>query len=322
MDRRRVIGLLAGLALPQFALSQATRSARVGYLAPRQRSVFLPGILKRLADRGFVEGKNLSVEYRSADGDISRFPQLARELIDAKCDLIFAVGTEHPAVALRSSATRIPIVLVAVTYDPSKAGIVANLGRPGGSITGVYTPVLDLAAKQLELLHQTLPTARRFLVLADSQNKEQLDVVRRAAARLRVQLIEEVYEVPPPYPLHSTFARAKSAGAQAVVALDSASFFDQRQRLSQLAITHRLPTVVNVHYLDQTGFLLGYGADFATAFARAGDIAAAILGGANPGEIPLEQPGEFVLIANLGAAKELGISIPASVLARANRVLE
>lgn len=322
MNRREALLALLSFstALPGIAWAQGRR-VRIGYLAPRQRSVFLPAVLRRLGELGYVDGKNLIVEYRSADGDIRRFGPLARELIEAKCDLIFAVGTEHPAQALRDAKSRIPIVLIAVSYDPVKSGVVPSLRRPGGSITGMFVPLPDLAAKHLELMHQALPGAKRFLVLADPLTKDQLEVVRSAAAGLRVEIVAEVFSTPPPHDVDSAFARARAAGAEAAIVLDSASFFDQRGKLAQASVKHRLPAIVNIHYFDEKSFLMSYGANFHTAFARAGDIAASILKGAKPGEIPLEQPAEFELVINLNAAKAFGITVPAPLITRATRLI-
>src|SRR5204862_5254860 len=143
---------------------------------------------------------NLTVEYRSADGDIERFPPLARDLINAKCDLIYVIGTEHPAKVLVEAKTRIPIVLIAVTYDPVKAGLVANLRQPGGNITGMFAPLPELAAKHVELMHQILPGAKRLLLLADRLGGvgDQVPAALRAAKTLGVEVQAEVFETPPP----------------------------------------------------------------------------------------------------------------------------
>ena len=317
-----LLSLCAGGASP--LIWAQSRKVRIGYIAPRKRSVFLPSVLKRLAELGYVEGQNLTVEYRSADGDIQRFAPLSRELIAAKCDLIYAAGTEHPAQALVEARTTIPIVLIAVTYDPVKVGLVPNLRRPGGNITGMVAPLPELAAKHLELMRQSLPEVKRFLVLADtlSGTGDQLPHVQTAAKRLGVEVITEVFSTPPPFDLERALARASAAGAGGAIVLDSASFFDQRANLGELLMKYRLPAVVNVHYFDTPTFVFSYGANFHTAFARAGDMAARILGGAKPGDIPIEQPTEFELAVNLKTAKALGITIPGPVLARANRIIE
>jgi putative ABC transport system substrate-binding protein len=321
MDRREAVLALVALFAATASYGQP-RTVRIGYLAPGRQSVFLAPLLKRMAELGYVQGKNLTIEYRSADGDLAKFPALARDLVDIKCDLVIAVGTEHPAQAMQRLKTQTPVVLIAVTYDPVKLGVVPNLRQPGGNVTGMWIPIPELAAKHLELMRQILPTAKRFLVFGDSLTPEQLENVTLAARRLRVELKVEVFNTPPPYDLEPAFVRGKAAGAEGLIVLDSRSFFDQRARVAALAMKHRLPAVVNVHYFDQEGFLIAYGADFHRAFIRVGDIAASILNGKKPGDIPLEQPSEFDLLVNQKAARSLGISVPGPILARANRIIE
>lgn len=308
-------------AAPRLAHPQA-RTVRIGFLAPRERSIFLPAIMKRLGELGYVEGRNLALDYRSADGALERYPALARELVTAKCDLVFASGTEHPARALIDTGTKIPIVLLAVAYDPVRAGIVSSLGRPGGNVTGMHIPLPELAAKNLEVLHDVVPAAKRILALGDAFTAEQLESAHRAAERLRLRILPATLSGTPPYDFDPAFDRARASGAEAVLVLDSPSFFDHRRKIADLAMKHRLPSAVNLHYLDQAAFFISYGADFRTAFARAGDIAASILKGARPGEIPVEQPAQFELAVNLSVAKALGVSIPGSVMARADRIIQ
>jgi len=326
MRRREALLAFGSLCMAPVSLAARaqSRAVRIGYLAPRQRSVFLPSILKRLAQLGYVEGKNLALEYRSSDGDVDRFVPLAHELIKTKCDLIYAVGSEHPAQALAASKTHIPVIFIAVTYDPIKVGLVRSLSRPGGNITGMFAPLPELVVKHLELMQQTLPRGKRFLVLADTLTGvgDQLPNARTAARRLGLELVEEVFTTAPPFDLEAALNRAQSAKVEGVIVLDSASFFDQRHRLGQLLMQRKLPSVVNIHYFDEPNFLFAYGTNFHTAFARAGDMAARILSGAKPGDIPIEQATEFELAVNLKTARALGISVPGPLLARANRVIE
>ena len=167
--RRRLVGSTLGLlaviaTVPRIALAQA-QSVRIGYLVARQNSLFFAPILKRLEELGFAEGRNLVVDYRSADGVAERFPSLARDLIRAKCDLIVAVGPVQTARAVLEAKAQVPLVIVGVDYDPVKAGVVSSLRRPGGNVTGLTLALPGLSAKRLELLREPVPKAKRFLVL-------------------------------------------------------------------------------------------------------------------------------------------------------------
>jgi putative tryptophan/tyrosine transport system substrate-binding protein len=325
---RRRRGLLAvagslaalGVSNPFNALAQA-RVARIGYLVPRQRSVFLPSIVKRLRELGYREGENLLIEYRSTDGVAGRVVSLARELVEARCELIFLVATEAETRALVKAQPAIPLILISVQYDPVKSGFASNFRRPGGQVTGMYFDLPALGGKYLDLMREIAPKGKRFLVLSDSFATEALQAVRSVARQRRVELIEETFSTPP-YDVEAAIGRSRAAGAAAVIVLDSPSFFDHRQRISESVTEHRLPTIVNLHYFDQPGFLIAYGANFASAFFRLGDIAASILKGTKPGVIPIEQPTDFELVLNLKTATALGIAVPQSIVSRAHRLIE
>ena len=323
--RRRLMG--SALALFAFAASAPrigsaqARTVRIGILAPRQDSIYLPAVLKRLGELGYVEGQNLIVDFRSADGVAERFPSLARELIRAKSDLIIAHGPEHSARALLNAKVDVPVVILAVTYDPVKAGIIANLRRPGGNVTGMVLLQPAIAAKRLQLLREIVPKVKRFLVLTDRFTAEQLESVRLAAEQMRVEIVAETF-ASLPYDLESAFAKGRAAGTEAVVLLGSSAFFDQRTKIFELTRKHQLPSIGIQAGYSEVGHLMSYDVNPATAFVRAGDIAASILKGTKPGDIPVEQPTEFEFVVNMKTAKALGISIPQAILLRANRVIE
>ena len=319
--RRFVLAASALLAAPRSASAQP-RTVRIGVLSPRRDSVILRPVLGRLGELGYVEGKNLLLEYRSADGVVDRFPKLARELIEAKCDLIFASGSVYPARALRDATTTIPIVIVAIEYDPVKTGIVASLSRPGLNITGVALSTPELSAKRVEILHEALPEATGFLVFTDSYSAEQLEAIRQAAARLRVRVF--AYEFTSrPYAFDHAFNQGEKAKAAALLLPTSPDFFDRRATIYEMAMKRRLPLVVGGSaWWTGTGWLLGYGVIADKTYARAGDIAASILRGKSAGEIPVEQPSDFEFAVNLRTARALGITIPQSVMVRASRVIE
>ena len=320
---RSALGLLAVIAsAPMFALAQA-RTIRIGILSPRQASTVLPPFLKRLEELGYVEGKNLVLDHRSADGVADRLPSLARDLIRAKNDLIVAIGPEQSARSMLDSKASVPVVIVAIDYDPVKRGIVSSLRRPGGNITGVTLVQPLLAAKRLELLHDIVPKAKRYLVLGDSFTKDQIDAIHEAAERLRVEVVSETFGAPP-YDFEAAFKKGLAAKIEAVIVPSSPAYnIEAREKIIALTLKYRLPSASPVSgELPDEGFLLRYDANRAKIYARAGDIAARILKGAHPGDIPVEQASEFELVVNLKTAKALKISIPQSILLRANRVIE
>ena len=308
--------------MPPSATGQE-RTVRIGVLVGRRNSIFLPGILKRLGELGYVEGRNLVVEYRSADGVPERFPTLAHELIDAKCDLVLAIGAEQGARALIDAKSPIPVVILANEYDPVRAGIVSNLRTPGGNLTGVFMSEIELGTKRMELMHEILPAAARYLVLGDAFTKDQLKVTRDTARQLRVEIIEEIFGAPP-YDLEAAFARGRSRRVEALMVLASPRLFDQSARIAELTVEQRLPASVGypVASLGEAGFLIAFNADIARPTSRVADIAASILKGAKPGNIPVERAVNYELVINLKTAKALGIVVPRSVLVRADHVIE
>ena len=318
--RRRQFIVLAGSLLVLPAAHAQAKPSRIGILAPIKRPGALPAILKRLGELGFVEGKNLSVELRSTDGVEDRYATLARELVEAKCDLIIAYGALQAARALIQATTSVPIVILALDYDPLEAGIVRSLRRPGGNVTGLYNPSPLLAAKRLELLREMIPGAKRVLALGNSYSAEQLKVTRAAAARLGIEIVPITF-TGPPYDFEAAFERGRAAGGDALILFTSPAIFEQRALISRLVEKSRLPTIAPPN-IAIDACLLSYGAGSSKAFVRAGDIIASILKGANPGEIGLEQPAVFELVVNLKVAKALGLKIPQSVLLRADRVIE
>jgi putative ABC transport system substrate-binding protein len=323
MNRRDTVLVLLALgaaAAPRISLAQ-TRPVRIGVLAARLPSFYLPAVLKRLGELGYVEGKTMVVELRSAQGVAERYPPLARELIQAKCALIFALGSEEAPRAILDAKAAIPIVILAVNYDPVKAGIVSNLAHPGGNVTGMFISQPTLAAKRLQLMREMVPKAKRFLVLADLFTKEQVEAVRQAAEQLRLEIVVETF-AGLPYDLDSAFVKGRAAGVDAVIPATSPAFADQRAIIAELAIKHRLPSAGSSTEYAAAGFLFSYGVKPDKAFVRAGDIAASILKGAKPGDIGVEQPNEFEFVVNLKTAKTLGISIPPSIAVRADRAIE
>jgi putative ABC transport system substrate-binding protein len=328
MDRRdTVIALLALGAAPLAAeAQQAAKVARIGFLSvglaanPQRRDAFLQG----LRDLGYVEGRNVAIEYRDA-GELERVPALAAELVALKVDVIFvAAGTRVTLGAMQATKT-IPIVFTGVG-DPVESGLVTNLARPGGNVTGLSSLDPELVGKRLELLKQAVPGVDRVAVLwlpgalGERTDKDMLtgaDVAARALG-LRLQFVE----ARGPDEFARAFSDMSSARAGALTVLPSARFQREHRRLVDLAANNRLPAVYASREFVDAGGLMSYGASQPDLSRRAATYVDKILKGAKPGDLPVEQPTKFELVINLKAAKALGLTIPQSVLAHADEVIQ
>jgi putative ABC transport system substrate-binding protein len=320
--RQFLLASALGVLAPTCAFAQA-RSVRIGMLSARSldASFYAGPIVQRLGELGYRESAGMSLEYRSAEGYVDRYPKLARELIDLKCDLIFAIGPELAAGALRDARTSIPVVFLAIDYDPLEKRIVTSLSRPDGNITGVYVPQGALAAKRLEIMHEVVPTARRFLVLADVFSKDQLEAVRKTANAAGVQLTIVEFSKQP-YDFAGAFETGRKAGVQALIGLASGVFASNVATISALLAKYRLPSAGTSAAMAGRGFLLSYGPDVPKTTRRVAEIGARILRGAKPADIPVEQADEYELVINAKTARALGLKIPESVLARATRIVQ
>jgi len=321
MNRRDFTAATAWLALMPQVLRAQTRQVRVGILLARHPSFYAPGILQRLGELGYREGANLVLTQRSADGDPEGFPRLARELMDAKCELVFAVGPEHPVRVLQTIGAP-AIVFLAVDYDPIDSGVVTNLRHPDRNTTGIYIPQSALAVKRLQILREIVPSARRILVLADIFSKDQLPAVRNAGEAAGVQMVVIEFSKSP-YDFAAAFEKAREARVEGMVGLTSPVFATRGKEIGALLLKHRLPCVG--WQLEATrmgeGFLVGYGDDPPKVGRRAGDIGVRILKGAKPADVPVEQADEFELFINGKVAHALGVRIPESVKARATHII-
>ena len=319
--RRFLLASAAGALAPASAFAQA-RPVKIGVLSPRPlaESSYSPGVIQRLAELGYREGEGMIFEFRSAAG-AERFPRLARELIDLKCDVIFAMGPEQTARALQDARSSVPVVFLAVDYDPVGKGVVGSLRNPDRNTTGVYVPQNELVAKRLEIMREVIPRARGFLALADAFSKDQIDSVSKAAEAARVQL--SVIEFPKqPYDLVGAFEAGRKAKVEALIGLSSPVFAANEAAISALLLKYRLPGIGATLRGTQAGYLLGYNVDIAKVSRRAAEIGARILKGAKPAEIPVEQADEFELLINSKTARALGLKIPESVRARATRIIQ
>jgi putative ABC transport system substrate-binding protein len=312
--------LIALSALGSATVLAQPRPAKIGLLlaVPPTQSMFAPIVIQRLAQLGYQDGKGAVLVYRSADGAPEKFPRLARELIEAKCDVIFAIGSEQAVVALHAQRAVVPVVFFANDYDPMKAHVIASLARPGGNTTGVYVPEPEMIAKRFQIIREALPAARRVLVFCDPFNKEQLGAAREAAKAAAFALTVVEF-TKPPYDLLEPLE--SSSKIDALMVLTSPVLLAQIEALRRPLAKRRMASIGTNIYADR-GLLFGFGAVTTQALRRTAEMGVTILKGAKPSSIPVEQPREFEFVVNTKAAAELGIRIPQAVMARATRIIQ
>ena len=329
MDRRAFVRGIAGAALLASlgAFAQATgKMYRIGYLStPSAASVrnALDAFLAKLRELGWVDGQTMAIEYRWAEGDVDRLPALAADLVARKVDLIVAPAASAAMAAKKATGT-IPIVMM-FPVDPVELGLVASLSRPGGNVTGTtYAPDSGILGKQLELLKEAVPGANRVAMLwnpADpsytSQTSETLDAVARAR-HIRLQRVE----ASGPHDFDGAFATMARERAQALISSGSSTWIVHRAKLAQLAVSYRLPTMYGYREMVEAGALMAYGVNMVDFIGRAAIYVDKILRGANPAELPVEQPTTFELVINLKTAKAIGLAVPQSLLLRADHVIQ
>ena len=324
MDRRAFISALAAGALtPAIAgAQQAGKVYRIGYLSLRSGPAAQDEALRRgLRELGYIEGRTIAIEYRWAAWKDERLPELAAELVRLKVDVIVAAAT-LAAEAVKRATSTIPIVITGVG-DPVGSGLISSLARPGGNITGLAVMSSELAGKRLQILHELLPRATRVAVLAHrrvSTTPLLTDEMRAAAQQAGVQLV--VQEVNEAADLPAAFAAMQRERAQALVVQLSPLTTDHRQRVAELAAQHRLPAMYYNRDFVDAGGLVSYGPNLVEIYHRAAFYVDKILKGAKPSDLPVEQPTRFELVINLKTAKALGITIPQSILFRADHVIQ
>ena len=329
----RLIGLavvLAGsilLAPLAGEAQQATKIARIGYLAidlttsARYREAFLQG----LRDLGYIERQNVLIEYRDAETKPERLPALAAELAALKIDIIVTGGGTAAALAAKKASTTLPIVFIGVG-DPVSDGLVASLARPGGNATGFSLVAPDLVGKSLELLKQAVPGVSRIalLVKPDATPNHTMNRFLKEAdvAAQALGVLLQIVEARSPADFERAFSEMSKARAGALAVIPTPVFGGARQRLADLAKKNELPTVFLFRYYVDAGGLMSYGPDLVDQWRRAATHVDKILKGAKPGDLPVEQPTKFELVINLKTAKALGLTIPQTLLLRADQVIE
>jgi putative tryptophan/tyrosine transport system substrate-binding protein len=330
MRRREVIGLFASAAAgwPLGARAQQPgKSARIGYLVATARDdrlarKNLDTFRQELRELGYIEGQNLVIEQRFAERDFDRLPRLAAELVRLRVDIIVASPTPA-AVAAKKATDTIPIVMLN-TGDPVGLGLVASLARPGGNVTGLsYSVGLETFGKGLELLKEAVPDLHRVAVLSNPANPAHALAIKNieiAARALRLEL--HLLEARGPEQFESAFASMAEQHAGAVVIEPDTLMISHAARLAELAVGKRLPSMHAYKEEVKAGGLMSYGPSFSEPSRRAAAFVDKLLKGANPAELPIQQPTKFELVINLKTAKVLGLTIPPSLLARADEVIE
>jgi len=322
-----VILLLAVVlfAAPVVVEAQQTgKVSRIAFLSANSRAAMsarTEAFRQGLRELGYVEGGNVFIEYQYAEGQPDRLPALAAELVRLRVDVIVTEGTSATRVAKKATST-IPIVM-AQDPDPVGTGFVASLARPGGNITGLSNFRPELAGKRLELLKETVPRLARVAVLGTSTtpgNAQSLRETELAASALGVQL--QYLDVPSPKDIETVFGAASKGRADAVLVLASPFFLSNRPQVADLSVKSRLPAMYYTTEFVQDGGLMSYGVSTADLFRRAATYVDKILKGAKPADLPVEQPTKLELVVNMKTAKALGITIPQSILVRADRVIE
>jgi ABC-type uncharacterized transport system substrate-binding protein len=324
MRRREVIGLLGGAtAWPLTARAQQPAMPVVGFLdaaSAGERAWVVAAFRQGLAEAGFVEGRNLGIEFRWANGQFARLPQLAADLVRRQVSVIATPGSSDAGLAAKAATTTIPIVFGAPS-DPVQLGLVASLNRPGGNATGVNFFTTEVLAKRMQLLRELVPTAKSVALLVnptermtDSTRHE----VETVAGGLRI-LVREASTVSE---IDAAFASMVTDKADALFVAPGPFFSARRVQLAVLAARHNLPTALSTRPSVEAGGLMSYGADIADAFRQIGVYTARILQGAKPADLPVFQSNKFELVFNLSTARALGLTIPASLLALADEVIE
>ena len=325
ITRRAFCLILLALPFPAWA-QEPKKVPRIGYLSsgnPTSEAARAEAIRLALRERGYVEGQNIATEYRYAEGKRDRLPELAAELVRLKVDIIL-VSTGGSTQAAKNATKTIPIVMIGAGADPVEAGIIDSLARPGGNVTGVTNLATGLAGKRLELLKEAVPKLARVAVLYDPGNstgvlnvKEDLPVAARA-----LKLTVRSWEIRDADGFERLFAALNKERPDGLYVLGGPLMFANGQRIASFALKSRLPSVYNRKEYVDAGGLMYYGADLADSYRLVAWYVDKILKGAKPADLPVQQPTKFELVINLKTAKQIGVTIPPELLARATRLIK
>jgi len=329
VKRRDFIGLLGGAtacgAWPGTSFAQQPPRPMVGFLSSLSAAALsgpVAAFRQGLGSVGYEDGKNVTIEFRWAEGHYDRLPALAADLVEQRASVIVSVGGDPPAFAAKAASTTIPLVFM-VGQDPVKLGLVTSLNRPGGNATGVNLLVTETESKRVEILKQLAPGASRFAALINPKNADadvQSSAVRAAAQAIGQQI--DIIDVSTDLDLDNAFSHLTQADIKGLLLLADPFFVFRRQQIIAQAAQRHIPAVYFLREFAESGGLASYGTSLADAYRQAGIYAGRILGGTKPAELPVVQATKFELVINLKTAKALGLAVPEKLLALAEQVIE
>jgi ABC-type uncharacterized transport system substrate-binding protein len=326
MKRRELILLLAGAMTTACPLrAQQKAMPVIGFLhsaSPGPTAPFVAAFHQGLSEIGYVEDQNVAIEYRWAENRYDRLPALAADLVSRKVDVIVASGGDRSAFAAKHATSTIPIISV-IGGDPVENGLVASLSRPGGNLTGVSFLTSELLPKRLELLSELVPQARVIALLVNPNNPNTERVMREVQEAARMTGVQlSVLKAGTESEIDAAFASLDQLKAGALVVQADPFFASRRDQFAALATHHAIPAIYEQREFPAVGGLMSYGTSVTTVYSHLGIYAGRILKGAKPADLPVQQPTKFELVINLKTAKALGLSVPQSILARADEVIE
>jgi ABC-type uncharacterized transport system substrate-binding protein len=325
MRRRELLSWLsvAMLAKPAIAPAEQPKVYRVGWIAGA--ATYAERFRRKLAELGYIEGRNFELLVRFHHGHLERLPELASELASMQCDVIVATGPEATLKAAAAATRSIPIVIGAFDYDPVALGYASGLRQPGGIVTGVFLRQVEITAKRIELLKAAMPALAHAAVFSDRftpDTSAQMHAAEATAERIDLRVTPVTVPGTPPYDYATAIETARARGAGAVLALMSPAFFEDRERFVHEMSLRRMPASFGLREFADLGGLMSYGANLAQTFDLIAGYVDKILKGNKPADLPIMQPTRFELVINLKTAKALGLTVPQSLLARADEVIE